>query len=628
MIGMQGQRFLCVIEMSGHREHGVRCEITAVEALRSVDYGSDLDGLIKALPLTESTASLLQEQATRIPHGRGIDIGLDEDAFTDSTRAREALQRVANSPDAESYSIQWINSALEDLIPLWLLNRCHRMRLHLWTRSTHVWAAHCTRCLMERSHFAAQAEFGIYVPWIDSELNRHEELPRPFAPDATDSPLRLLLDAQSLKGQEGNEARAIDYLGLLDDSKSILTARMSEAPSFPTGARVELRWNPELGDESPVSLASNHSALPNTSLGWWSGVQHLTKNLGTQDRAMLAVAGKAFHAVVTTDRRLLEEASSSNLMHTTLLPSEALRLAALKMSLDSSIPMKQEANARWSLMRDHFLLARVHSRVPLLRKFGAFLLASKSSERADSEALAAARSIESRLVHLSLAENKIGYAFYANTPGVETELAYQLDHFVLLAQALFENIKWLLAAMSGADHGLKWPDFMKDLRGRDPNIHSFLISQKAQALRKIIGTLRVPSAHKDHWPDDLSSFGHVAAASRHRLAMTITGGPATTLVEEIVILGGNPDDWGIEESASSDPKQLAVTLEPYPFAVHLETHIAWLVNETINQIGEVENVSQELIDDYLSGMAKMNPALNPEWYPEIRLLDWPIPSPS
>ncbi len=146
------------------------------------------------------------------------------------------------------------------------------------------------------------------------------------------------------------------------------------------------------------------------------------------------------------------------------------------------------------------------------------MLASRRGDTKSEATVAAVQSLESRLVHLSLAVDNLGRLSYAGTPGVETDVAYHLDHFVLLGQALIENLKWLVGSVVGTNHGKRWPDFMRALATGDPTAYDFWTTSIAQSVLSLVRVLRVPSAHGDHWRDDITSFGHVAAVSPYRLA--------------------------------------------------------------------------------------------------------------
>lgn len=622
---MPSDHVVCLVGFSGRRGGGATCEVTVPASSISVYFAPGVEAVVGVLSLTESAARVLREQAQLVPYGRGITVALDEEAFV-RQQLTESLRRLTEHEDAESHTSSLVRSDTDNSIPLWVLSRCHRLRLHLWAPRTHVRSAHCSRCLITREAWASRAAFAITVPWIDHELSRSEELPRPFGADGGRSPLRLLVDTRDLDAT-GPEAAALEYLEFIHDSKSVVTARVQEGELLQTRAVVTPRWS-RSDDHSSIWLETDDSELRSGSVGSWSGVKHLAKRLGSVEAALVAIAGRAFHAIVTLDEKLIEASSDTALMHSTLRPSDAVRLAALKLSQDRSIPLVQRDNARWELLRDHFLLGRVHSRVPGLRRFNASMLVLEREGRIGDAPIAAVQSLESRLVHISLAVENLSRLSYAGTPGVETDVAYHLDHFVLLGQALIENLKWLVGALAGVDHGKHWPAFMPALATADPAMYAFWKSPPAQSVLTLVKVLRVPSAHGDHWRDDVTTFGHVAAVSPHRLAMNIADPVASKITQAIVTLGCNPEDWGVSEAASSVPRELAVSLSPHPYSVHLDVHLAWLVSETISRLAVELNVPNHEVEEYLDTMTQANPALDPQWYEPLRLLDWPIPNPT
>ena len=622
---MSSEDVVCLVQFSGRRTGGATCEVKIPASSVSVGFALGAEAVIAALPLTESAASILREQDQLVPYGRGMTVALDENAFV-RKQLRKSLRRLVEHEDADSYPSNFIRSDVDNSIPLWVLSRCHRLRLHLWEPRTHVRSAHCRRCLITREAWASRAAFAISVPWIDHEVSRSEELPRPFGSDGRSAPLRLLIDTRNLDAT-GQEAAALKYLEMIHDSKAVVTARMQEAQPFQTSAVVRPRWR-QSDDHSSIWLETDHSELRSGSVGSWSGVNHLAKSVGSVEAALVAIAGRAFHAVASLDEKLIEASSDSTLMHSTLRPSDAVRLAALKLSQGRSIPLVQRDNISAGLLRDHFLLGRAHGRVPRLRRFSAAMLVLEPEGGIGGVPLAAVQSLESRLVHLSLAVENLGRLSYAGTPGVETDVAYHLDHFVLLGQALLENLKWLVGALAGVDHRKHWPPFMSALVDADPATHALWTSSPARSVLSLVNALRVPSAHGEHWRDDITTFGHVAAVSPHRLAMSIGDPAASKITRAIVTLGCNPEDWGVSEAPSNAPGDLAVSLAPYPYSVHLDVHLAWLVNETISRLEVRLSVLDEAVEDYLGTMARANPALDPQWYEPLRLLDWPIPNPA
>jgi hypothetical protein len=614
----------CVVSLGTHRERGLRCELLLVNEQREIDYDSLLDRLIADLPLDEGAATILRSQSECLPHGRGIDIRLDTENFHDASAVPARLHELAMSPGAASSSSSWVESTVADATPLWILERCHKYRLHSWERPTEVRPAHCRKCFMDRMRFQEDTAFGVHVPWIDHQITRGDELPCAFGPTGHGKRLRLLLDVESFSEAVGQEQPAIHYLGMLEGSNDILTARMKQSPPFPAGALLAPQWNVERPDHARVSLGATHSDLERADVGFASTIDLWSSIVGGRQRAEVAVAGNAFHAIVTTDRRLLQPVPRPDSLHTTLLPSEAVRLVGLKLRMGESIRLRTEGPTS-GLLREDLILAQAHSRVPNLRRAVAALLEDETDDRAPAEPIRALASLESRLVHLLHAEDRIGHATYSDAPGVEVEMAYHLDHFVLLAQALIENLKWLIETLYGLEESRDKRTFMKRLAATDRELSSFLSSAPGRNVWTIVGTLRIPSAHQEHWLNDLSSFGHIAAASRYRLTMRLVGEASEELVRDITSLSNNPDDWGIAESAGLEPREFALDLDPYPFAVHLNAHLAWFLDATLSQIKIDGSPSRTEIDGRVKALGESHPALDEQWHPYVSLLDWPIP---
>ncbi len=86
--------------------------------------------------------------------------------------------------------------------------------------------------------------------------------------------------------------------------------------------------------------------------------------------------------------------------------------------------------------------------------------------------------------------------------------------------------------------------------------------------------------------------------------MNIADPAATMITQAIVTLGCNPEDGGLSEAPSNVPRELAISLAPHAFSVHLDVHLAWLVNETISRLTIAHAPSDKATNEYLDTMAK------------------------
>jgi hypothetical protein len=441
-----------------------------------------------------------------------------------------------------------------------------------------------------------------------------------------------MLDTASFANQAHRYAAQIEYLALLgrprigfDRSPMVLTARLEDAPRFPTSVVVEFHRGDDRDQDPSCWITTDDDEFRQAHLGFWSNAllhaQWMEVDIA---RALVAEASRPFHGLVTADPQLLDVPWRDTAI---LSPQEALWLVGLKLRTADSIPIRQDGNTRWGLQTDHFLVARVHCRVANLRRFAAAVMSRDAGDDKDqqSDLSAAVKSIESRLVHLSLAEDHLGHAVFSGVKLAGNDIAYHMDHFMLLAQSLVENLKWLLGLISGVDPGKRWDHFIKALKDAAPELAGFLLEPEPQGIQQLVRTLRVPTAHQEHWPRAYASLGQFASADHYRQTLDVIGDTASALIAGVLALDGNPEDWGLRESASEEPTVLAIEIDPFTFVVHLSSHLSWLVNELLGRC-EPHLGTQLEVKRYLDGMAMAHPGLDESWYPEVRMLDWPIPS--
>ena len=123
---------------------------------------------------------------------------------------------------------------------------------------------------------------------------------------------------------------------------------------------------------------------------------------------------------------------------------------------------------------------------------------------------------------------------------------------------------------SDCARSLTWDDFRREVQAVRNGLAGFLRSPTALALTRLLGALRHPLAHDQHWWEVESSQPVDPAWHVQR----VRGDSAIKVVEALAVLGDEPSTWGVHEEAVHDESgDLVLEVEPFPLLPRLESNL-------------------------------------------------------
>jgi hypothetical protein len=190
----------------------------------------------------------------------------------------------------------------------------------------------------------------------------------------------------------------------------------------------------------------------------------------------------------------------------------------------------------------------------------------------------------------------------------------------MVAQALLEGLKALAGESIGlAEHRAGWRRFLERLAPQNEPLHGFLTSSPGRDVLEIVGALRNPLAHAEHW---LGTSHYRGSTDPVFDSQMVRGDSASQLARSIVKLRENPEDWGIEAWAFDvhDPE---VRLKGYPFAVSLNVRLLWFAHEFVRRIQWPQPKPD--VASQIAPWELTNPPLTQQVHELVRAMSWQLP---
>ncbi len=212
------------------------------------------------------------------------------------------------------------------------------------------------------------------------------------------------------------------------------------------------------------------------------------------------VSTEIAHAVATRDEvfrlRLCRRIPDSQVFR----PEDAARLAGLLGRYRDDLHLQRQRTGHLRLSAEDFREGALFASIPELWLGFELVGSAPTDQQRGGRLHALMSSVVSRLTGLAMGEDEIAFlTFFPHDPPRVDLVAYHLEHVLLVAQATLEGLKTFAAELVGLSTRLPWKRFRRQIRDQNAEAADFLGCPSALALMDVLGALRHPLAHDQHW---------------------------------------------------------------------------------------------------------------------------------
>lgn len=510
------------------------------------------------------------------------------------------------------------------------LKWCLELGLHQWTRIVHTSQWRCAVCGGRSELLLPKVEPFQRIlkalltadPWRSTSDRSYEHFERLRRDNPTSPEFRVVVDPLLLQDgdppQESSAEGVILRLGPRINRYMLVTPlpQQDQLPGWVNVVKAETGHATDVeGEAHEHAYVTKGGRTQPIELGEVEDIDQLASRLNRNGRGQvlartLLLGHKFGHATITTDSELLQ--LDDQLAHAVMTPRSAAVLLGTFARHTDHIPV-----GAYRITSDYFYEDRAFVLIPAISDFIQDAAAGVDEGEVNPRVLRLIWSNVERFGLLARAEDEIGFRLFFGQGG-RRDVIYHFDYLLLLVRAVIEGLGEIAATVHGVirptrPESLSWKELRRNLKqARSPLATLIAPGTKAHAFSDLVSTLRNPLAHAERWESADSSLG---------ATVWIGGNDAETVARSICRLESDPMGWGLS-GMRMDKGELELSLDPYPFAVHLNMHLLSVTAAFLEALSDGAGWEAR---SRRQPWAMTNPQLDETAFGIIATMTWPLP---